>query len=213
MKLTKHVWILWGISLGVVLALAFLIPFLHTPAYWVGLAGIVVMFALSAGVFYRAFRRGEKLESKLLGWPIFRVALVGLLVQVLVGFILMTSSGLCPLWGALLAEILIFAGVLSCLTVQDAAREAVAQGEAAVVDQTKAWKAIRAKAAALAARTGAPELKKLAEDIRYADPMPTELDAQIAAQLEMLESYAGSENIMKAAQLVEQRKYAAKLGK
>ena len=210
MKLTAHAWIIWIITLAVVLTLALLIPFAHTPAYWIALGCTVGMFVLCALMFLRSFRRDQTTESKLLGWPIFRVALVALAVQVAAGFALMGLSALCPVWAAALAEVLIFAGTFLCLTAKDAAREAITRSEAASVDATRAWKAIRAKAAALAASVGTPEMKRLSDDIRYADPMPTPLDGQISELLDILSSYATAENMSKAAALLAQRKALSK---
>ena len=131
-------------------------------------------------------------------------------MQIVVAFVLMGLSALCPMWAAVLAEIVVFAVTAFCMTVKDAAREAVMSAEVKVTDNTGAWKAIRARAAAIAAETGHPDIKKLAEDIRYADPTPTEMDGEIAQMLETLSSYADAANIRKAINLVQQRRNKTK---
>lgn len=206
MKLTKHAWILWTITLAVVVALARLIPFVHTPVYWLGLGCTGVMFALCVFTFARAFRKDKTLESKLLGWPIFKVGYAATIVQIILSFLLMALAALCPLWIAILSEILLFGSTGFCLTVKDAAREAIVQFEANIPDKTGEWKAIRARANALAAESNQAELRKLAEEIRYADPNPSSLDAEISAHLEILSNDASAENIQKAFSLLQQRK-------
>lgn len=206
MKLTKHAWLIWGIALVAVLVLAFVIPFAKTAAYWLGLAATLVMFGVCAAAFVRAFRKDDKLESKLLGWPIFKVGYTALAAQILVGFALMGLAALCPVWVAILVEVAVFALTGISLTVKDAAREVVTQSEATVTDNTKAWKALRAKAGVLAASTGSAELKKMAEEMRYADPTPTGMDDEIGQILETLSSYATAENIARAMKLLERRK-------
>lgn len=213
MKLTKHAWILWGIALAVVLVLALVIPFVKTAVYWIGLLCTMAMFGVCALVFVRAFRKDSTVESKLLGWPIFKVGYVALIVQIIVGFALMGLAVLCPVWAAAIAEVVVFAVTAFCLTVKDAVREAVTTAEAKVTDNTAAWKAIRARANAIAAETGHPDIKKLAEEIRYADPTPTGMDGEIAQMLETLSSYADAANIKKAAAMLEQRKTFAKESK
>ena len=89
MKLTKHAWILWSIALAVVLVLALVISFAKTAVYWIGLLCTVAMFGVCALAFVRAFRKDSTLESKLLGWPIFKVGYVAVIVQLVVGFALM----------------------------------------------------------------------------------------------------------------------------
>ena len=210
MKPTKHAWILWVVALVVVLVLALVIPFVKTAVYWIGLLCTAAMFGVCAFAFIRAFRKDGTMESKLLGWPIFKVGGVALAVQLAVGFALLRLSAFCPVWAAVLAEAAVFAVTAVCLTVRDAAREAVTQLEVSIPDTTGPWKAIRARAAGIAAATGNPDLRKLAEDIRYADPTPTPIDGDIAQMLEILSSYADAENIRKAFALMEQRKALAK---
>ena len=211
MKLTKHAYLLWTISLIILLALALLIPFVHTPVYWLALGCTVAMFGVCAFTFARAFRRDQTLESKLLGWPIFKVGCLATLVQTAVGFVFMALAARCPFWLAILLEILLFAAVAFCLTVKDASREAVTRFEANVTDSTGAWKAIRARANALAAERA--ELRKLAEEIRFADPMPTSLDGEISDQLELLSDDASEANIKRAFALLQRRKSLSKESK
>ena len=79
MKLNKHAWAIWGIVLAVVIVLMVVIPFARTAAWWVGASCTIVMFGLCACAFHMAFRKDGKLESKLLGWPIFKVGYTALI--------------------------------------------------------------------------------------------------------------------------------------
>lgn len=121
MKLSKHAWTIWGILLVAALVLMVLIPFSRTASWRIAAICTVLMFLLAAWTFYAAFRK-DGLESKILGWPIFKVGAVALAVQVVLGFALMGLAALCPAWVTVLAEVLIFAVTGICLTVKDAAR-------------------------------------------------------------------------------------------
>lgn len=213
MKLTKHAWILWGIALVEVLVLAFIIPFVKTAVYWIALLCTIVMFCACARSFSCAFRKNSKLESKLLGWPIFKVGYVALIVQIVIGFALMGLAALCPVWIAVITEVAVFAISAFCMTVKDAVREALTVAEMKVDDNTAAWKAIRTRADAVAAETGHPEIKKLAEEIRYADPTPTAMDGEIAQMVDKLCSCVEAENIAKARKLLIARKSLSMEGK
>lgn len=210
MKLTKHAWSLWVIALAVVLVLALIIPFVRIAVYWLALLCTITMFGVCAFAFIRAFRKDGTMESKLLGWPIFKVGYVALIVQIIAGFALMALAAFCPVWIAALAEVAVFAVTAFCLTVKDAVREAVTVAEVKGIDNTAAWKAIRARAAAIAAENRHPDIKKLAEEIRFADPTPTGMDGEIAQMLETLSSYADAENIKKASTMIAQRKLVSK---
>jgi small-conductance mechanosensitive channel len=210
MKLTKHAWIIWGISLAVVLVLMVAIPFARTAAWWIGAACMVAMFGLCAFTFHLAFRKGENTESKLLGWPIFKVGYVALIAQVIVGGILMGIASFCPAWSAVIAEVLVFAVTGVCLTLKEASRTVVTQAESNVQEKTLVWKSIRAKANALAASSGNADMKKLAEEIRFADPMPTEVDGEIAEMLEKMTGDVNEGDVEKVMQMVRGRKELGK---
>ena len=210
MKLTKHAWILWGVALAVVLVLALVIPFVKTAVYWIGLLCTAAMFGVCAFAFIRAFRKDGTMESKLLGWPIFKVGYVALIVQIVVGFALMGLAALCPVWAAAIAEVAAFAVTAFCMTVKDAAREAVTTAEVKVADNTAAWKAIRARASALAAGSDNAQLRRLAEEIRYADPMPTSVDGEIMEALSALEADPGAAHCSRLADLLAKRRIIAK---
>lgn len=210
MKLNKQAWTIWAITLIVIIALMAVIPFARTAAWWIGAGCTVLMFALCACAFCMAFRKDGKIESKLLGWPIFKVGYTALIVQLIVGAVIMGIAAFCPVWAAVIAELIVFAAAGIALTAKDAAREVVTQSEARVTDNTAAWKAIRAHANAIAAATGHPDLKKLAEEIRYADPTPASIDGEIAQMLETLSSCADAESIRKAFGMLAQRKAMSK---
>ena len=172
---------------------------------------MLAMFGICAGAYVRAFRTGDSLESKLLGWPIFKVGYMALAGQILIGFVLMALAALCPVWVAAIAEVLVFAAAGMSLTVRDAAREVVTKSETQAADNTQAWKAIREKAANLAAVN--PKLARLAEEIRYADPMHCAMDEQIDGALNALRENASEEMIGNVLRLVQERNRIAKSGK
>lgn len=213
MKLTKHIWILWGIVLAVVLVFAFILPFERNEIFWIGLGCTFAMFLVCLLILIRGFRKNRTLESKLLRWPLFKISVIALAVQTIVGFVLMSFSALCPIWAAILFELPLFAIMGICLVVNDAAREVIVQSEAAILDSTAAWKSIRVRAAALASSSDSSELRRLSESIRFADPTPTALDEEIAHLLDELSAECDTDTLAKAFALLEQRKTLAKEAK
>ena len=168
------------------------------------------MFGLCAWTFVLAFRKDKTLASKVLGWPIFKAGYTALFIQLAAGTILMGIAYFCPAWIAVIIELIKFACTGVCLTVKDAAREVVQQSEATIADNTGAWKAIRNRANAIAISSDNPEMTRLAEAIRFADPTPTSLDGQISELLETISSHPDESNIRRAFQLMNQRKTLAK---
>ena len=120
-----------------------------------------------------------------------------------------TAIPLCVRQTTVLAEVLIFAVTGICLTMKDAAHVVVSQSEAHMADSTAAWKVIRQKANALSA-SGDADMKRLAEEIRFAAPMPTSIDGEIAAQVDALAAGANGKNVQNLLKQLEQRKLLSK---
>ena len=213
MKLNKHAWVIWGIALITVIALMILIPFARTATWWIAAIGTILMFGVCAFTFYKAFNKDKTLESKLLGWPIFKVGSVTLFAQIIVGAILMGTANFCPTNIAIIAEVIVYAVTGISLTIKEASREVVTSFESKVEDKTDNWKAIRAKANAIAATANNAAIKKLAEAIRFADPAPTSLDGSIEQALANLSENPTNENIEAVNQLLNQRKTISKAEK
>ena len=205
-KLGGHAIVLWAVLLIVVAVLAVVLPFVHNTVYWTAAVCDLIMFIAVEIIYVRSFRRDDTLVSRILGWPLFKVGIVALFAQIVMGFALMALAGICSFWVALLAEILLFAAMCSALAVRDAAMVIVERNEAVLEDRTADWKRIRQKANAAAAATGNGRIRALAEDIRYADPMPTELDAKMEEAIDLLAADPSEDNIQAAGRLLAQRK-------
>ena len=123
-----------------------------------------------------------------------------------------TAIPLCVRQTTVLAEVLIFAVTGICLTMKDAAHAVVSQSEARMADSTAGWKVIGQEANTLAA-SGDADMKRLAEEIRFAAPMPTSIDGEIAAQVDALATVANPESVKKILTLLERRKAFAKANK
>lgn len=207
-KTMNKVALMSAILCVVYVALAMLIPFAHNIVFGVAFCTTLILFVLAAVACKAAIAKEEGWQSRLLGWPIFKVAAMMLIAQIALSFVLMAVSRVVPIWAAAVIEGLMMAATLFTMLGKSVARDVVNQTERVVSDKTQAWKAIRAKANMLAA--GNPKLAKLAEEIRFADPTPCSMDAQIDAVLDALGEDASDAAIDRAMRLMAQRKATAK---
>ncbi|MBQ6951974.1 MAG: hypothetical protein IJN44_10855 [Clostridia bacterium] len=224
-KLNVHALALGALALIVYTALAFLLPFMQNAVFFVAFACTLLMFAVTGAAFWRSFRKDETLESKVLGWPIFKAAVLGLMVQAAVSFVLMALAGLCPVWVAVLVEVAVLAVCAGLLIVRDAGREVVAASEQALPDTTKAMKALRQQAKAVAAVQQDAQVQKavekLAEALQFSDPVSSpateEMETALAGLLAQIKLADHKEEALKlaeqAANLLRQRNDAARMGK
>lgn len=206
MKLGKYAWGIWGITLVVALAFAFLLPFTYNVVYLIALLSMLLAFAVCAWTFWRSFSAKNELFSKYMGWPIFKVGLIVLAVQLALSFVLMTLASLCPVFVAALLEIVLFAVAGVCLLTREAARQVVTQTEESLPDRTAAWKEVRRKAA-LVDLPENREWQKVLENIRYADPTDNETTlAHTKRILEILDGRVDADAILDIQKLMLARK-------
>lgn len=167
----------------VVTTLTFLIPFAHTPVFWIGIGCTWAMFCITAGVYYYAFQKRSNVFSYFLGWPIYQVSLISLVVQIIFGFVLNTLSSHFPLKAAIFTELLIFAATSICLVFKGAARDTVNACESSDKSSTAIFRSIRTRVEVLIACTEdknmKESLKRISDELRYSDPTHHEIDETI----------------------------------
>ena len=169
----------WWIGLGaaavVYNVIAFALPFGKTAVFF--LSWIFTMAALAAQVYVIriAFFKGEGIKSKLYGFPIARVGLLYLAVQVVLGLIFMALGTVVPLWLPLVLYVILMGAALIGLITTEGVREEVERQERKLVKDVSRMKKFRALADTLARENQILEakepLKELAEAFRYSDPV------------------------------------------
>jgi len=175
-------------------AFAFLIPIEREGVFWIGFIFGLASILIQIPVFGFSFPQESQLKSKVLGYPVFRIGIIYLVVQMILSGILFFAgdSGDFPVWLALLLCIIVLAGALVFGITANMAREAISNMETVSKADTRMMKSLALRAEALASNTNDPmlmkELKKLAEDISFSDPVS---DPVIAEQEHALVSVFG----------------------
>ena len=169
----------WWIGLGaaavVYNVIAFALPFGKAAVFF--LSWIFTMAALAAQVYVIriAFFKGEGVKSKLYGFPIARVGMIYLAVQVVLGLIFMALGTVVPLWLPLVLYVILMGAALIGLITTEGVREEVERQERKLVKNVSRMKKFRALADTLARENQILEakepLKELAEAFRYSDPV------------------------------------------
>lgn len=182
--------VLAALALAVFLVLALVIPFEHTKLYWTAFAFSLFAVLMQIVTIGLAFHKGETYKSKFYGFPIARLGVIYLIVQMLLGFLGMALGDRVPLWCGALCYVLLFAAFVVGLVGADAARDFVeAQDEKVKVAQGSML-LLQSKAAALAGACDDAEtktyLQKLAEDFRFSDPMSSDATSAQELQLSVL---------------------------
>ena len=176
-KNTKRAYIILGVVFILFNVIAFAVPTAKTATFWIAYAFTVIAFALQIGTWSAAFKADDTLKSKFLGIPIIYVGIIYLAFQ-LIAFAVFMIFPIIPSWIAIIVCALILGVSAICLISTDTAKDEIARVEEKVNRKVFYIRELQVDVEMLAEEEQNPEtkmaLQKLAEKIRYSDPMSSE---------------------------------------
>lgn len=169
---------------------AFAVPFPKNASFWIAYAAELVAIVLQVPIFKVAFGGAEDLKSKFLGFPIARVGYTYLGIQSVLSISIFALGWIpIPTWITAVVCMLVLGIMLVCSITADIARQTVQQIEQTTKVDTSLMMSLRTRSAQLVNKTSNPalkkELEKLAENIRFSDPVGS---SAIAAEEQKLVS-------------------------
>lgn len=186
-------------SLGIVFVLfnviAFVVPTAKTGTFWVAYAFSVVAFVSQIGIWKIALGKEDTLKSKFLGFPVVHIGVVYLIIQIIVFAVFMTVPNL-PVWTAIVVCALVLGISVICMISAEAGRDEIERVEARVKQKIFYIKALQVDVELLANNESDSavkvELQKLAERVRFSDPMSCPeveaIESEIANKIKVLKS-------------------------
>ena len=183
-----------GIVLAVVFVVftvaAFAIPFRKNAVFWLSYVFGAVAIAAQLYVLSVAFVGQESLRSKFYGFPIARVGVVYLIVQLILSLVCMALAAILPIWVAILLDAVVLGAAAVGFVATDAMRDEIQRQDTALKKDVSAMRAMQSMARPLADQCGdaavAAELEKLSEALRYSDPVSGPAVAAAEAELKRL---------------------------
>ena len=207
------------LALGIVFALfnviAFVIPTEKTATFWTAYAFSVVAFAVQIPLWKIALGKKDTLKSKFLGIPVIHVGITYLIIQLIAFAIFMILPTL-PVWLAVVVCAIILAIFALCAIAGQAGANEINRVEEKIKVKRAFIQFLQTDIEMLAetetnAETKAA-LKKLAEKVRFSDPMShemlCELESRITAKVEDMETSSNKISLVREVEvlLIERNK-------
>lgn len=161
--------------------IVFVVPIPKTGVFWLSYVFAVIAVVAQLGFVYVAFGGGSPAKSKFYGFPVFRIGMLYLIVQVALSLVFMLLGGLVPLWLPFLLYVVVLGLAAVGLIAADNVRDAVQMVDEKRIASTAVMERLRQDAEAL--KVVYPELDKLAEALRYSDPVATDATVPLERQL------------------------------
>ena len=186
--------LLMGILLAIFSVIAFVIPFPRTAVFWIAyLCGVfAILFQLY--IFKTSFGE-EDVRSRFYGFPIARLGVYYLTIQLIVSIAEIALSKFLPAWVVIIVNALILAfAVIGCITTETM-RDEILQQDRNLKANVSAMRELQSMAASLAGQCEDREVKKsltgLADEFRYSDPVSSnstrDLEADMLGRMEDLQ--------------------------
>ena len=189
MKNSTRSLIIIAIALVVFSVVAFAIPFAHTTAFWVayGFGALAILFQLY--IFKVSFAGDGDAKSRFYGFPIARLGVYYLVVQLIVSVIEMALAKVIPTGVAVAVNVLLLAlAVVGCITV-DAMRDEIIRQDGALKKNVGNMRELQSLSAALVGQCAdaslKPTLQKLADEFRYSDPVSSEKTQELEEDMKV----------------------------
>lgn len=171
------------IVLAVYCLIVFLIPFVKNATFWISFLFTLISFCVVAASVYIAFVKKPDAKSKFYGFPIARIGTVYSIVQLIAGLVFMVLSQWIPVWVAVLVYAIALGAAIIGLISADTVVDEIQKQDVKLKKNISMMRNLQSKLNQVAIDSGDPALKKLAEDIRYSDPVSSDALSEIEAEL------------------------------
>lgn len=219
MKKQTRGYLILGILALLVSVTAFAVPAEKTGAFWIAYAFTLAAIAAQIIVWKAAFGREDSLKSRFLGLPVIHIGVVYLVLQ-LIAFTVFLFTPAAPAWSAVIACALIAGISAVCMISADTGRGEIERVEAKVQEKVFYLKSLQVDAELLARQEADPEtraqLEKLAEKLRFSDPMShpqlSGLESALSAKIAELKTAPEKQPLIQEANtLLEERNAKRKI--
>ena len=177
-----------AIALVVFNVIAFVIPIPKSAVFWV--AYIFGMLAIAAQLLFMNvdFSGKEDIRSRFYGFPIARIGVIYGACQLLLSLAAMALGAFIPVWVPVVVFVIIAAAAGVGLISTDMVREEIEKQDEKLVKDVSRMRSLQSKMNVLISQTDvSAELKtsldKLADEIKYSDPVSSSATEQIEDEL------------------------------
>ena len=195
--------------------ISFAIPFKHTPTFWGAYAFGMIAVLLQLGIVLLAANGAETLRKKVYAFPVFRMGIIYLAVQLGVSLVFTVASNFIenfPGWIIYVISVIVLGVFIILVLLTDTAKEEIIKLEEEEERQTVQVKTFRINIDSIMRRADDKELinllEKLSDTAKYSDPVSCEelyaIESEITEKIGELGSVVKSGDISYAKDLTEQ---------
>ena len=186
MKNKIRAWIVLAIIFVVYSIIAFALPVVHNATFWLSYLFAAASIAVQVYVLQSAFMKAEGAKSKFYGFPIATVGAVYMAAQLVLSLIMMALATKILVWIPVALYVLLLGAASIGFIAADAVRDEVERQEVQLKKDVTVMRNLQSKVNGIVGLCTADvreDVAKLAEELRYSDPVSSEALAEIESEL------------------------------
>lgn len=174
----KRGYIILAVIFVIWCAIAFAPPFHKTAVFWLAYLFGVISIAFQIYVFKISFEKGEDAKSRFYGFPIAKIGIVYLGVQLVLSLIELLCSAFLPGWIAFLLNIILLAAAFVGCIAAETMRDEIEKQDVSLKKDVSNMRNLQSLSASIASQCSNDELKsianKIADEFKFSDPVSSE---------------------------------------
>jgi hypothetical protein len=186
MKNKIRTWVVLAIIFVVYSVITFALPFAHTATFWLSYVFAVVAIAVQVYILHTAFMKEKSIKSKFYGFPIANIGFFYLIAQLVLGLIMMALSAKIAVWIPVVLYVILLGVAAVGFIAADAMRDEVERQDVQLKKDVSVMRGLQSKVNGIVGLCSAAvreDVAKLAEELRYSDPVSSEAIASVEKEL------------------------------
>ena len=167
--------------------LVFSCSFQQNEIFWLSFGFTLDAFIIAVVSLIIAFRSNENIRSKFYGFPIAKVGVVYLLVQMILCFAFMSLSRIIPIYLGVIVYAIALGFAVIGLVVTDTVRDYIESQDIKLKAEISVMRSAQAEVNKMVSICDDPEsavmIKAFAEELKYSDPVSSTATADIEKRL------------------------------
>lgn len=153
-------------------------PFRKTSVFWLAYIFGVIAIVFQIYVFKISFSNGDGVRSKFYGFPIARVGVIYLAIQLVLSLIEICLASIIPVWVAIILNILPLAFALIGCIAAEVMRDEIVRQDITLKKDVSNMRALQSLSLSLVGlcqdESLKADLQKLADEFKYSDPVSSD---------------------------------------
>ena len=188
----KRGYIILAVVFVVWCVIAFAPPFSKTAVFWIAYLFGAISIAFQIYVFKISFEKGEDAKSRFYGFPIAKIGIVYLGLQLVLGLIELICSAFLPGWIAFLINIILLAAAFVGCIAAETMRDEIEKQDVSLKKDVSNMRNLQSLSASIASQCSNDELKsvanKIADEFKFSDPVSSEQTKEMEEDLKQMMS-------------------------